>query len=244
MRARYKLLGQFSLTLAFALFGFHFEVLHIPGMPPVALGLLCVPLTVFWIVAVVNAFNMVDGLDGLAATVAFGSLVLLAAVSALIGNGMELVLALGALGAVLGFLPFNWKPASIYLGDAGSGALGMFMACALVSLGQTYGQSSYNPKAVGLGQPFFYQIIVVTLLVAYPALEITLSVVRRLFNGRPIYRVDQGHLHHRFQKAGWKGPEICLTALGLTLLPGSGRSWRRCKRNMDGPPWTLWPLAA
>jgi hypothetical protein len=133
---------------------------------------------------------------------------------------MELLLTLGALGAVLGFLPFNWKPAKIYLGDAGSGGLGMFLACGLVALGQSYGQPIPFTREDNFGQPFFYQILIATILVSYPALEISLSVIRRTLRGRPIWRADKGHIHHRLMRAGWKAPGICLTAFGLTLLPG------------------------
>src|SRR5665213_807464 len=220
IRPRYKLIGQVLFALLFTLFGFCFQILHIPGLPPVHLGLLCVPLTVFWIVAVVNAFNMIDGVDGLAGTVAAGSLFLLAVASALMGNVMGLMLAVMVLGAVIGFLFYNWKPAKIYLGDAGSGGLGMFLACSLVAVGQTYGQSSYNPEANSFNQPFKYLIVIITLLIGYPVLEIILSVLRRFVNGRPIASADRGHLHHRFLKAGWTVPEICWTALGLTFIPG------------------------
>ena len=199
LRPRYKLMGQLVFALAFAFFGFRFEVLHLPGLPPVHLGLLAVPLTVFWILSVVNAFNLVDGLDGLATTVAAGSLTLLAGAAAIVGNSMELVLAVGALGAVLGFLPFNWRPASIYLGDAGSGGLGMFLACSLVALGQSYGQAPAGANQY-FGQPFFYQLFIATLLVAYPAIEISLSVARRLLHGRSIASADRGHIHHRLLK--------------------------------------------
>ena len=216
--ARYKLMGQAVFALAFTFFGFQFQVLHLPGFHAISLGLLSVPVTVFWILAIVNAFNMIDGLDGLAATVAAGSLVLLAAAAAIVGNGMQLIMSLGALGAVLGFLPFNWRPAKIYMGDAGSGGLGMFIACALVALGQSYGETiSPNPA---LAQPFHYQILTVTFLVAYPALEIILSVSRRTFRGSPIWRADKGHIHHRLHNAGWSAPNICFLALGMTLLPG------------------------
>lgn len=220
IRPRTKLTGQLVFALAFTLFGFRFEVFHLPGLPPVDLGLLSVPVTVFWILSVVNAFNMIDGMDGLAGTVSAGSLALLAAAAALVGNAMELVLALSVLGAVLGFMAYNWKPASIYLGDSGSSGLGMFLACALISLGQVYGHPETLLQGAFFGQPFFYQILTATLLVAYPALEILLSVARRLFRGRPVHRADRGHIHHRLLKAGWSVHVICLTALALTLLPG------------------------
>ncbi len=219
LSARYKFMGQAVFALAFTFFGFQFQVLHLPGLPPVSLGLLSVPVTAFWILSVVNGFNMIDGVDGLAAAAGAGSLVLLAVASTYTENSLELLLALGALGALLGFLPFNWKPASIYLGDAGSGAMGMFLACSLVALGQGYGRPLPD-GAPNWGQPFLYQILTVTLLVAYPAAEILLSVTRRLLRGRPVWRADKGHIHHRLLNLGWQPQGICLAALGFTLLPG------------------------
>ncbi len=220
IRARYKLTGQVLIAFLFSYFGFHFQTLHLPGLSAMPLGLLAVPLTMFWIVAIVNAFNMIDGLDGLAASVTAGTLILLACASALMGNAMECTLAVTALGAVIGFLPYNWKPAKIFLGDAGSGGLGMFAACALVALGQRYGQAPFNLNNPGMGQPFRYQVILLTLLVAYPALEITLSVGRRLLHGRPISSADRGHIHHRLLKLRWSPQCVCLTAFLITLLLG------------------------
>ena len=220
IRALYKFLGQLLFTALFALFGFHFQVLHLPGLPAVQLSYLGIPLTIFWMISIINAFNMVDGMDGLAATVAAGSLLMLSAGTSIVENLTGLTLALGGLGAVLGFLPYNWKPAKIYLGDAGSGGLGMFIAASLVALGQTYGQPTENPAEKIIGQPFHYQIMIATLLVAYPALEISLSVARRLLHGRSIARGDQGHIHHRLLKVGWSAPAICLTAFVINLMPG------------------------
>src|SRR5581483_219535 len=216
---RYKFMGQFLFAVAFSIFGFRFEVLHIPGLPPTSLGLLSIPATVFWILAIVNAFNMIDGVDGLAASVSAASLVLMAFDAGLVGSTVQLILILGLLGAVLGFLPFNWKPAKVYLGDMGSGFLGMFIACSLVGLGQGFGKT-IPMNGPTLGQPYFYQIIIATLIVAYPAMEIILSVIRRLLRGRPIWRADKGHIHHRLLHEGWTPQSICLMALALTFLPG------------------------
>ncbi len=217
---RYKFMGQLLFVLAIAFFGFRFEVIHLPGLSPVSMSLLSVPVTVFWILSVVTAFNMVDGVDGLASSLMIGSLTLLAGASALLGNRLELMLSLGGLGAVLGFIPFNWKPAKIYLGDAGSSGMGMFLACSLVALGQDYGVPYSSKSTPYFGQPFYYQILIVTLIVAYPAMEIILSVTRRMVRGKPIWRADKGHIHHRLKNFGWKAPSICLFALGLSFLPG------------------------
>ena len=221
VRVEPKFLGQLLWAVLFAVFGYRFEFLHIPGMPPLNLGPMAVPLTVFWMLSIVNAVNMVDGLDGLAATVLSGSLFLGCAASSLVDNPGGLVLCLAGLGAVLGFLRFNCCPARIYLGDAGSNGMGFLLAGVLVGLGQYHNHLPWLgfPAALS-GQPFHYQIFLVTLLAAYPALEILLSVSRRTFHGRPVTRADKGHIHHRLVRLGLSGRVICLVALGFTFLLG------------------------
>ncbi len=221
VRARYKLIGQVFFTALFAVFGFRFEVMHVPGLPPFPLGFMSVPLTVFWLLSVINAFNMVDGLDGLASTIFAGSLLSLSAASALADNPGGMLLCLAAFGAVLGFLKFNWAPAKIYLGDCGSNGLAMLLGGLLIGLGQTHNWLpgiAHNPETAG--QPFHYQVFVLTLLVAYPALEILLTVARRSLHGRPLGRADRGHLHHRMLALGLQKKWICLIALSFTLLTG------------------------
>ncbi len=222
IRPRDKVLGQLIFAGLFSAFGYRFETFQVPGFQPVDLGVVSIPFTVFWILSVINAFNMIDGLDGLASTVTAGSLFLLGAASAMIGNSGILILSLAAMGSVLGFLRYNWSPASIYLGDAGSNGLGMLLAASLVALGQNNCWFPGSPTLTKeLGQPFPYQVFVVTLLVSYPVLEILLSVFRRLLKGRPISRGDKGHIHHRLLNLGWAKQGACLAALGVTFLMGS-----------------------
>src|SRR5581483_9808899 len=137
-----------------------------PGFAPYALpAFVGIPLTVFWILSIINAFNMVDGVDGLATSVATASLFMLATAAALLGNGLQTGAALAMAGALLGFLFFNWKPARIYLGDSGSGGLGMFVAASLLGLGKTTPFFFNNDPHPTSQQPFEYQIIILTLLV-------------------------------------------------------------------------------
>lgn len=216
-----KLAGQAVIALLFSTLAFRFEVLHLPGFHPYALSAyLGVPLTVFWILSVVNAFNLIDGMDGLAVSVAAVSFFLIAAASAMLGQDVSTALALVMLGVIFGFLFYNWKPARIYLGDSGSTGLGMFLAAMLLAIGHKTPFLFREEYPDNIGQPFHYQIIVLTLFVAYPALEIGLSVARRLFRGKPIYRGDQGHIHHRFIKKGWSVQAIVVTAMTVSFLPG------------------------
>ena len=221
LKPREKFAGQLCFALLFTLFGYRFEVLHVPGFAPYNLSpFFAVPLTTFWILSIINALNMVDGVDGLAASVAAAAFLLIATTASLLGNSLQAGMALSAVGALLGFLIFNWKPARIYLGDSGSGGLGMFLAASLLGLGKTTPFFLRDDHHQTFTQPFFYQIIILTLFVAYPAIEITLSVVRRMFRGKPVHRADQGHIHHRLMKKGWSAQAIVFMAVGVTLLPG------------------------
>ncbi len=221
LKPRGKLMGQLVIALLFASLGFRFEVLHLPGLHPYDLSpFIAIPLTTFWILSIVNALNLVDGIDGLATSVTITSFLLLAAASALLGQGVSLALALVVIGVLIGFLFYNWKPARVYLGESGSSGLGMLLAGFLLALGRETPLLFRNQYPDHTHQPFFYQIIILTLFVAYPALEITLSVARRLFRGKPIHRADQGHVHHRLLKKGWPISAIVFTAVISTLLPG------------------------
>ncbi len=223
IRPLYKFLGQFFFTSIFAVYGFRFEVMHVPGFLPFALGFMAVPFTVFWLLSIINALNMVDGVDGLASTVMVGSFFLGCAASALVDNPSGLLLGFAALGGILGFLKFNWSPAKIYLGDAGSNGLGLLLAGMLVSLSNTQTLLSIHGHSPNLNEQVFpYQVFVITLLAAYPSLEIILTVARRFLHGRPISRADRGHLHHRMLNLGFQKKWICVIALAFTLLTGMG----------------------
>src|SRR5262249_26794778 len=105
-------------------FGYRIQLLAIPGLGDIDLGVLCLPITVAWIVGITNAVNLIDGLDGLAAGISILSLATVFANASL--DGMTFILPWGAAlcGATLVFLPYNANPASIFLGDAGSLLLG------------------------------------------------------------------------------------------------------------------------
>lgn len=238
LATRSKFAGQFFIAFLFSLFCYRFEVFHIPGLPIYPMpDFLAVGVTVIWILAVINAFNMVDGVDGLASSVCVVSLFFISATGALYGNG-ELGLALAALGVVLGFLFFNWKPARIYLGDSGSSGLGMLIAGSLVALGHGAPLFQAGPGAEPF-QPFHYQMIIVTLFIAYPVLEINLSVFRRLFRGRPIYLADRGHIHHRLLLKGWTAVGIVAVAAAVSFFPGMSAF----ATLMGYKGWASWCLA-
>lgn len=187
LRPAAKLLAQCAAGIVAYGFGFRVEELSFAGAT-VELGVLSLPLTLLWIVGITNAFNLIDGLDGLATgigMVALGSTFL---VAYLLGNP-EVALVCAALGgALLGFLRYNFRPARIFLGDSGSLFVG-FMVAVLSVHGSTK-----SATAVLTAAPL--------LLLALPILDTGLSIVRRWLRGKPVFGADEHHLHHRMLAIG------------------------------------------
>lgn len=150
-----------------------------------AIGL---PLTVLWVLLITNAFNLIDGLDGLAAGSALFSTIVVLAVSLLIPNPMVTCLTIALAGAILGFLRFNFHPASIFLGDSGSLFIG-FMLSALALAG-----SQKAPTMVAVAIP--------VVSFGLPILDVTLAIVRRFLSGKPLFSGDNDHIHHKLLKRG------------------------------------------
>ena len=152
------------------------------------LGLLSLPATLFWIVLITNAFNVVDGMDGLATGVAFIALACMFIVSLQIGQPAIAFAAAPLAGAVLGFLSTDFNPASIFLGDSGSLFLG-FQLAVLSIVG-----SQKSSTAVAVTAPMF--------VLALPLIETATSTVRRVLSGHSIMQADSGHIHHQLMRLG------------------------------------------
>jgi UDP-GlcNAc:undecaprenyl-phosphate GlcNAc-1-phosphate transferase len=184
LRPWQKLLGQSCAALAAYFAGFGIYVFR--GNPlEIWISL---PVTVLWLVGCSNALNLIDGMDGLAAGVAFfASTTTL--VAALIHHNVELALVTAPLvGALLGFLRYNFNPASIFLGDSGSLLVGFLLGC----YGVAWSQKSATVLA--MTAPL--------MAMAIPLLEVALSIVRRFLRNRPIFEGDRGHIHHKLLDRG------------------------------------------
>jgi UDP-GlcNAc:undecaprenyl-phosphate GlcNAc-1-phosphate transferase len=165
-------------------------------------------LTVFWILAVTNALNLIDGLDGLAAGIAFFVTASVFVVSLIQGNRFVCVMAVTLGGALLGFLRYNYSPATIYLGDCGSLFLGFFLGTLAIH------SSQKSSTLLALVVPF--------VAFGLPLMDTALSVVRRFLNVRPVFGADQDHIHHRLQRE--LPPHVAvllLYALGALFSLGS-----------------------
>ena len=201
MRAMVKLFWQVAAAvLAFAL-GLSIEHLELPW-GTVSLGLFALPLTVAWIVLIINAINLIDGLDGLATGVVLTALGAFALLSASDGVDPTLPIIAAAGGAAIGFLAYNLHPASIIMGDTGSMFLGFVVGAVAISLTQ----DGINPQPP----------IVPLVALAIPLIDTTWAVIRRTARGEPFFVADRGHIHHQLLRAGLSQRDAMLTLTAVS----------------------------
>src|SRR6202167_773860 len=161
-------------------------------------------LTVIWLIGCTNAFNLIDGMDGLAAGVGLVPTVTLS-IAALTQGNLPLALATMPLaGCLLGFLRYNFSGASVFLGDSGSLLIGFLLGC--------YG-ALWSEKSVTL-----VALTVPLLAVSIPLLDVVLSILRRFLRNRPIFQADRGHIHHRLLDRGLSPKSAVLTMYGVCSL--------------------------
>ncbi len=203
--ARKKLAGQLVTACLVYSMGLNIEKFSYPGeVGTIDLGAWSLPVTVFWLIAVPNIINLIDGFDGLA-----GGLGLCMAVTlGIVGlHSEQLPVAYYAFtlaGALLGFLVFNFPPAKIYLGDGGAYLIGFTIAA--LSL------TSSNKGSVA-------KVLFVTMIaLGVPILDTTFAMVRRGLRGYPIFRADDEHFHHRLEKLGFSKRRILLGLYGLCVV--------------------------
>ncbi|MGK2859771.1 MAG: hypothetical protein ACSLFQ_21445 [Thermoanaerobaculia bacterium] len=177
------------------------------------LGWVAIPLSILWIVGVTNAFNLVDGLDGLSAGLALISTISLAGVSVLVGRFDIALIALILGGALLGFLPYNLHPARTFLGDSGATAIGFCLACLALRGGST----------LTTGMAILAPLVVLGLPVAETLVSMARRIARRLFHlaGGGIFEADGEHIHHRLLKLGLNHRRAVMLLHGIGLLLAS-----------------------
>jgi UDP-GlcNAc:undecaprenyl-phosphate/decaprenyl-phosphate GlcNAc-1-phosphate transferase len=187
-RASQKLAVQVAVAVAMYVAGFRIDDVTNPLGGTISLGWLGLPFTVLWITGVVNAMNLVDGLDGLAGGVAFFA-VLTTLVAALWQGELFMALCSAAMaGAVLGFLRYNFNPATIFMGDTGSMFLGFVLAVTAIHAHEK------TSAAVAIAVPI--------LALGVPIADTLLAMGRRAVRGAPIFSADRGHIHHRLLDRG------------------------------------------
>ncbi|HVZ71750.1 MAG TPA: MraY family glycosyltransferase [Polyangia bacterium] len=188
--AKRKFLVQFAVAGLMYALGFRMELLANPFGDPIPLGWLALPFTLVWFVGVINAMNLIDGLDGLAGGVALVAVLTTFLIALQRGNPLMVLFTSTLGGAILGFLFYNFNPATIFMGDTGSMFLGFTLAASAI---QTNQKSS---TAVA--------VLIPAIALGLPIMDTFLAMSRRAWRGRPLFQADKDHIHHR------------LLALGLT----------------------------
>lgn len=187
-----KFVVQIVAALVAVLSGNRIEVLSNPNIfssnPTWELGWLAIPVTVVWIVAITNAVNLIDGLDGLACGVSTISSVTMLVIALLVSE-IDVAMMMGALaGACIGFLPYNFNPAKIFMGDTGATFLGYIMATVSVQgMFKMYNIISFVVPFLMLGLPIF---------------DVCFAVIRRVSKGQSPMQPDRSHVHHRLIDMG------------------------------------------
>jgi UDP-GlcNAc:undecaprenyl-phosphate GlcNAc-1-phosphate transferase len=162
--------------------------------------------TVFWVLLITNAFNLVDGLDGLAAGSALFSTLTVVVISLMNGRVMIGLIGLSLAGAILGFLRFNFIPATIFLGDCGSLFVGFVLSVlALVGAGKSSTAVAVAIPVVSFGLPI---------------LETGISVVRRFLSGQPLFAPDRHHIHHKLLERGLSQRQVVVILYGVSAVFG------------------------
>lgn len=208
LSAKVKFLGQTFVALIMYVNGIRIEFLtNFFGEGNSQLGdVLCFIITMVWIVGITNTVNLIDGLDGLAAGTAAIASLCIAYTAYIHGTYLAAGAMLALAGAALGFLPYNFYPAKIFMGDGGSLYLG-FMLATLSVLGTV--------KSATL-----VTMIIPVLVLGVPIFDTFFAIFRRFVNKRPIMEADKGHLHHRLMNLGYGQRRATLMLYGITAIMG------------------------
>jgi UDP-GlcNAc:undecaprenyl-phosphate GlcNAc-1-phosphate transferase len=202
---------------------FTFPVIGIHALP----AWVGMPLTVMWIVAIMNMVNFLDGLDGLAAGVAAIAGGTFAVIALSLGKPDAAVLSAIVLGASLGFLRHNFYPARIFMGDSGALLLGFVLAAVSVE----------GLLKTAATVALFFPLLVL----AVPIVDTTFVVARRLKHGQRVFEGDQAHLHHRFLRRGFSQPQATMTIWAWCLsLAAAALGTRFLPVHAHGH-WHVWP---
>ncbi len=210
MKGRYKLVGQIVAALIVIGSGLEIKSFSLFG-ERIDLGYLSIPFTLFWLVGAINSLNLLDGIDGLATTI---GIILCSAITVMAlyfeQTAVAVVAAVFA-GSLLGFLRFNFPPASIFLGDAGSMLIGLVVGSLAI------GASLKGPATVAMAAPLA--------IWSLPMFDSFVAILRRKLTGRSIYATDRGHLHHRLMARFGKNTRVlavvavcCAVTCGGALL--------------------------
>lgn len=203
-----KLMGQIIAAAVLVAYGIRVNFLNIPFLNgPLYLEYWSVPLTIFWIVGFTNIVNLIDGLDGLAAGISLIAAVAIAVVTYSMGQYDLTCITLALAGSALAFLRYNFNPAKIFMGDTGSMLLGYSLAAICV-------MGAVKTAAVAA-------LVVPVIVLGLPILDTLFAIIRRKISGRPIFKPDKSHVHHRLLAQGLSQKQTVLLMYVITAILAS-----------------------
>ncbi|MHC1791528.1 glycosyltransferase family 4 protein [Solidesulfovibrio sp.] len=202
--SKFKLLAQVAAASIAYYGGARIASFALPGLFDIQFALASYLVTVFWFVLLINAINLIDGLDGLAAGVVFFGSAVQAVLALMRGEPHTAALFAVLAGATLGFLRYNFNPASLFLGDGGSYFLGYMLAALSVS-GSVKSQ---------VGATLLMPVIAL----GVPLLDTITAPLRRFMRGRDMFEPDKRHVHHKLLSRGWSQRQVVLFLYGITIF--------------------------
>ena len=206
-----KLIGQILAACVVVAFGIHIENINLSTIASIGLTKeFSTLVTIIWIVGITNAINLMDGLDGLSSGITLISCISLLIIFALNYSPIMAILIITTLiGALVGFLPYNFSPAKTFIGDTGSNFLGFMLA--VVSI-------------MGVAKTYTAMVIVLPMLVlGLPILDVIWSILRRIIKGKSlkaVFKADNGHVHHKLVKKGFTQRQAVLILYGISAACG------------------------
>ena len=201
-----KFAGQILAASIVVLFGYKINTIINPFGGMISLGVLSIPVTFLWIIFITNALNLIDGLDGLAAGISFGALIIMVLISLNSNNLLSALPTTILAGAIGGFLIFNFNPAKIFLGDSGSLFIGFMLAC--FSINGTFRHDS--------GLALYLPLVVL----GVPVLDTLIAFLRRISAGRNPFIADKKHIHHKLLELGFTHRTTVLLLYGFSFFWG------------------------
>ncbi len=206
LRGRHKLLGQIIAAGIVVWLGVEVQTIRLFDRN-FELGVLSIPFTLFLLLGAINSLNLIDGMDGLLSSVALIICLALGVLAVVSGKFIAASIAFALAGSLLGFLCFNFPPASVFLGDSGSMVIGLTVGVLAIH------SCLKGPATVALAAP--------TALLTIPIFDTAVAILRRKLTGRSIYSTDRGHLHHCLMRR-ISDPRLVLLLVSACCLVTAG----------------------
>lgn len=210
LRASIKLVAQIIAAIIVVLHDVKIIAISVPtffvenGILP--LGWFSIPITILWVVGVTNAVNLIDGLDGLAVGISSIATFSLFFIAILAGEPTVAMISAALAGSCLGFLPYNFNPAKIFMGDTGSTFLGFILSVICI-------QGLFKGYAI-------ISFIIPFLILGLPIFDTSVAIARRIHNKRPIMGADRGHLHHKLIDMGFSQKQTVAILYVIAMILG------------------------